>query len=332
MGYAWLEGELGVEVVGEPTLIQELWGGYGRIERVRVRSGPSGDQAFPDATVVLKAIHRPRAGVQHPRGWDSDLGARRKMKSYTVERAFYRQHAGRLDASARVPRFHGGEESPDGGRMILEDLDASGFSGRREEIGPSELDACLRWLASLHAAFYGCDPEGLWERGTYWHLETRPEELAATADARVRAAAHGIDRRLSGARHRTFVHGDAKVANFCFAPERDPARVAAVDFQYVGGGVGVQDVSYFLGSIFADGQLDAHADASLEQYFGHLESALESRSVPRGEVRDLVDEWRGLWPWAWADFHRFLCGWAPGHWKLSSYSEAMMTKVLGELR
>jgi len=47
---------------------------------------------------------------------------------------------------------------------------------RRSAVSPSELKACLTWLAQFHATFLGSAAEGLWECGTYWHLETRPDE------------------------------------------------------------------------------------------------------------------------------------------------------------
>ena len=35
---------------------------------------------------------------------------------------------------------------------------------------------------------------------------------------------------------------------------------------------------------------------------------------------------------AWADFHRFLKGWSPGHWKINSYSEQVVKKVINRYR
>src|SRR5690606_28569084 len=115
--------------------------------------------------------------------------------------------------------------------------DASGFGGRRQQLTDTEITACLRWLAAFHALFMHEAPVGLWEVGTYWHLATRPDERAAMQDLELRHAADAIDRTLNSASHQTIVHGDAKVANFCFASDR--GAVAAVDFQYVGASAGV---------------------------------------------------------------------------------------------
>jgi hypothetical protein len=44
----------------------------------------------------------------------------------------------------------------------------------------------------------------------------------------------------------------------------------------------------------------------------------------------VVAEWRGLYPWAWADFQRFLAGWAP-NWSLQAHELALTRGVLRSL-
>lgn len=323
---AWIEAVTGRPTDGPPDLVQELWSGYGAIERWWLDGGV---EARP-TPVILKRIERPRGGPDHPRGWSSSFADARKRRSYVIERAFYRDHAAAAPG-ARTAQLLGERETESGGMMLLEDLDAAGFPERRGDASDVEVRACLRWLAAFHGAFLGHAPKGLWPRGTYWHLDTRPDELAATEDAKLREAAPAIDQRLGNATHRTLLHGDAKVANFCFPIQRDGEQlteVAAVDLQYVGGGVGVQDVAYFLGSCLGEEELARSADAHLDRYFEDLGRSLAERGLQSAAVED---EWRALWAFAWADFHRFLAGWAPGHWKLSTFSERMTCAALEEL-
>ena len=40
---------------------------------------------------------------------------------------------------------------------------------------------------------------------------------------------------------------------------------------------------------------------------------------------------RSVYRVAWADFHRFLKGWSPGHWKINSYSERVTKEVISQL-
>ena len=226
-----------------------------------------------------------------------------KVRSYEVEAAFYTHFAHRCDpALCRVPRCIDATASPEI-VIRLEDLDAAGFPGR----GRQDVDGCVRWLAAFHAAFMGIpDPGGLlWERGLYWYLATRPDELAALPDkSRLKQSAMAIDHRLDACRFKTLVHGDAKVANFCFGKKvGDP--VAACDFQYVGSGVGVCDVAYFMTNVVRDNAPVSDVMAILAMYFQHLRS-----HMCLFDTVDLIEaEWRDAFPFAVADFYRFYCGW-----------------------
>jgi hypothetical protein len=308
----WIESLTGADRAGRGGRIQSLWSGYGELFRVYL------DGAAVDS-VVVKEVRPPEQPGSH-------RGHARKLTSYEVELDFYRRWSARCGAACRVPAFVGGRARAGRLWLVLEDLDAAGFSGRRRAATLAEIAAVLRWLAAFHAGFVGVEPEGLWPVGTYWHLATRPDELCEVADPALRAAAAAIDARLSGARHRTLVHGDAKVANFCFA-DVGPG-VAAVDFQYVGGGCGAKDVAYFLSSALDNRGLEAHADRLIDGYFAAL----------RGLLPDGVDgaaleaEWRELMPWAWADFMRFFAGWAPGHHLRERYALRQTARVLAAAR
>ena len=139
--------------------------------------------------------------------------------------------------------------------LLLEDLNASGFAGRRRncERHRRSKRACHGWRTFTPRSWEE-RPEGLWTVGTYWHLATRPDELDALDDSPLKAAAVELDRRLTSSPFQTFVHGDAKLANFCF--RADGRDAAAVDFQYVGGGCGMKDVAYFISSCFDEDECE----------------------------------------------------------------------------
>ena len=213
--------------------------------------------------------------------------------------------------------------------LVLEDLDSSGYPLRKTSVSRAEMDACLSWLAHFHACFMGEHPVGLWEIGSYWHLDTRPDELAAMTDGPLRQAAPALDRLLNEAPFQTLVHGDAKLANFCFS-ERG-GNVAAVDFQYVGGGCGIKDVVYFIGSCLDEDDCERWQESLLDRYFSELGKAL-ARYQPAIDVADVEVGWRPLYAVAWTDFYRFLQGWSPGHWKINRYSERLAQQVIADLQ
>lgn len=298
--------------------VQTLWGGYGRVVRCRLEGAAVG-------SVIVKHV---RWSDRRPRGSDYDRGHLRKIRSYGVETAWYERYAPRCGEACRVPRCLARATHGDEVVMVLEDLDAAGFGARRRRAGARELEACLRWLAGFHATFMGERPEGLWPVGTYWHLDTRPDELAALEDRALRAAAAAIDRRLRECPFQTFVHGDAKLANFCFSAEGE--RVGAVDFQYVGGGCGMKDVAYLVGSGLDEAESEAQEPRVLDCYFEQLERAL-ARCGKRIDFPALHRSWRALYPVAWTDFYRFVQGWSPGRAEDHPYSQRLAREVIAGL-
>jgi len=222
--------------------------------------------------------------------------------------------------------------------MVLEDLDQPSFGGesfpvRKSSVSEEELLACLSWLASFHATFMNIDAsdvdDDLWPVGTYWHLATRWDEWDVMESGKLKDAASKIDQRLNGCRFQTLVHGDAKLANFCFPAS--PGYVAAVDFQYVGRGCGMKDVAYLISSCLSDAQCKRQQESLLNSYFDFLEAALKARAELEIDFQGLESEWRELYRFAWADFYRFLAGWSPGHWKMHGYSDEITAGVLREL-
>lgn len=301
----------GAADVREAGVLQVLWSGYGRIIRYELEGADR-------ESVVVKH-------VELPNNLTGGLSHKRKLKSYRIESAWYKNWSERCSEACRVPGCLALEAQGDEFLMVLEDIDAAGFPGRRRYVSWEEFEACLSWLAHFHATFMGEVPEGLWKNGTYWHLDTRPDELKALDDLPLRKAAGKIDLKLKKSPFMTFVHGDAKLANFCFS--RDGRSIAAVDFQYVGGGCGMKDVAYFVGSCFREAECEQHEAEILDYYFAELKEALAARgrSVDFGV---LEADWRELYPVAWADFHRFIKGWADIPWERDGYSERVAREVI----
>jgi len=301
-------------------ILQSLWSGYGVIIRFNLS-----DAAY--ASVIVKHIQLDRT-TPHPRGWDTDHSHQRKLRSYAIEETWYRSWAVRCDYYCQVAECIALIEGEGCITLVLEDLDNAGFPARKSSLSLPEAQVCLKWLANFHALYLGDSPVGLWPIGTYWHLDTRPDEWSAMADSNLKRAAQAIDKQLNDCRFQTIVHGDAKVANFCFSI--DGQAVAAVDFQYVGSGCGMKDVAYFLGSCFTERECAEWEPQLLNDYFAELHQALKRQHKPIDGCQ-LEAEWRRLYPFAWADFDRFLLGWMPTHRKLNAHSREKVDIVLSTL-
>ena len=300
-------------------VIQSLWSGYGEISRYQL-----GESTMNTVVIKHVSLAQPK---EHPRGWNTGNSYDRKVKSYKIETYWYENWIQRCIANCRVPNFIGSYSEGKDQWIILEDLDV-GFPARKDQVNISEIKVCLKWLANFHAAFLNSSPVGLWDVGTYWHLDTRPDELKKLEHQELKSKAHIIDELLNQCKYQTIVHGDAKLANFCFSENGE--NVAAVDFQYVGGGCGMKDVAYFLGSCLTSSECELHENELLEFYFLSLKGSLEHL---KGiiDFKELEDEWKRMYPIACTDFTRFLLGWMPSHQKINSYNLNMMKSVLSSL-
>lgn len=302
--------------------IQSLWAGHGAIQRIALKGGKFN-------SIILKNINM-SSDSKHPKGWDTDNSYLRKARSYNIEIAWYKYFNGLnlKDELSRTPKCIACHR--DNGKMfiLLEDLDSSGFSCRIDKASFKEVKICLKWLANFHAKHLEVSPDKLWNVGTYWNLETRPDELKRIKGSEIYKWAYKIDEELKNSPFQTIVHGDAKIANFCFSP--DKRQVSAVDFQYVGGGCGMKDVAYFIGSCLDEKQCEEFEDKILSIYFRELEKAikLNNKNI---NFRKLKSNWKHLYHYAWTDFYRFLKGWSPEHWKINSYSIKISNKIIKDL-
>jgi len=312
------------KAITHDELIQPLWSGYGELLRLKLEAGNR-------QSVVVKYI-KLRADTTHPKGWNTQTSFLRKQHSYDVECYWYQHYSqyhqldttAKPDALAKVPECLFLEQTDNDLLLVIEDLQHH-YPLVTDSATNTQVQAVLTWLALFHAQYMQQPTKGLWPQGGYWHLDTRPDELAALDDPQLISAARHFDSQLKSGVYQTLIHGDAKLANFCFS--KDGAQVAAVDFQYVGQGCGIKDVMLFISSCIPPEQCQQQQETLLDYYFVQLRRALKGKTQIDSQA--LEDEWRKLYCIAWADFYRFVKGWSPGHWKINAYSNSLYQQALG---
>lgn len=295
--------------------IQILWSGYGELVRLK----------FPhNKTIIVKHVKLPKPS-SHPRGWNTDFSHKRKLHSYEVEVNWYKNFSNVIDENCRMPQGIKCFQNETEWLIVMEDLASIGFTSTVSYAYRTHLKSCLSWLANFHAKYMDVKADIIWKVGTYWHLDTRPDEFELLEDANLKQFAKPIDEILKNTKYQTIVHGDAKLANFCFNPEG--TSCAAVDFQYVGHGCGMKDVVYFMSSAIDPEVCEKMEEWILDTYFDSLEIALKhyNKNI---DIEELEKEWRPLFSVAWADFQRFLKGWSPNHFKINDYSEELTSRAL----
>jgi aminoglycoside phosphotransferase (APT) family kinase protein len=159
-------------------------------------------------------------------------------------------------------------------------------------------------------------------------LNTRQDEFKAMKAGRLKDAASKLDDLLTNCAFQTIVHGDAKVANFCFS--NDVKSAAMVDFQYTGRGCGMKDVVYLLGSCLDAEGCDLFEEELLNFYFSELQKSI-AQCNSSVQFEALEFEWRRMYSIAWTDFTRFLQGWMPTHKKLNAYSQKLLDQALSSI-
>ncbi|MFT6922451.1 MAG: thiamine kinase-like enzyme [Crocinitomicaceae bacterium] len=313
--------QTGATDILECEVVQEVWSGFGQVLRVKLKGAP-----FHESVVVKNIVLSNE--INQPKGWNTDVSRRRKLISYKVEHAWYENYAGRCLENCRVPIFYGGLINEGNQVLLLEDLNANGYPIRKNHLSKKEVKVCLSWLASFHAEFMHEKTDDLWKKGTYWHLSTRKDEHASMPSSELKVKAAIIDQKLNSCFFKTLVHGDSKVANFCFS--EDGTKVSAVDFQYVGEGCGMKDVAYLFSSCMDTKECSLWASSLIDYYFECLFEALSGKITDQAFVL-LELEWRQMYPLAWVDFCRFLEGWSPNHYKVNDYSRNIVKNSLAAI-
>lgn len=294
-----------------------LWAGMGYIYDVSVFGGK---QHF-----IVKRVLPPSKNSR-------SFGDERKAFSYLVEANFYDNVASKLisDHGLAIPTpFHVERAQNDEVTICMSRLE-----GRPGGLGSDDqVHAVLRWLATLHAATWGSDrvdalvsTDGLQPTGSYWYLDTRPDEHDSMSrrgwEGRLKRAARAIDGRLKRDRMQCVVHGDAKDANMIFTKGKDGVEeVFMYDFQYCGKAPPTVDLAYFF--CVAVGCGGDYGD-----YLGYYHGELTRRLGP-DDYRPSMKELEDSLAIAFCDYQRFMSGW--GNWgsDLSSVVNTVLDRLDG---
>jgi Phosphotransferase enzyme family len=334
----------------ESTSLCRLWAGMGHLYRVNLTSLDS-QQSSQQSTnsshnsLVIKHIVLPSSNNKK----SLSLSDKRKADSYLVEANFYEKFVPELlqqEYPVALPETFYVERSPHEIIIAMSFIEPSSRNHYMDNV--TDIYAVLSWLARFHASCWGpaaakecVERVGLQPIGTYWHLDTRPDEHAAMPNhgwqGRLKLAARAIDERLKRDPIQSVVHGDVKDANVLFTPrhqqycsanetdDRQGARadnVVLCDFQYSGQGAPTKDLAYFFSSSVGSSSA-AQERKYLEFYLNELSGLLQP-----GEAPSLLDLQDSL-DLAYCDFYRFMSGW--GFWASNSLGEERVLAVLNRL-
>ncbi|EKM55030.1 uncharacterized protein PHACADRAFT_142873 [Phanerochaete carnosa HHB-10118-sp] len=319
--------------------VASLWSNYGYIYRLHLSSEPH--------TLIFKSIHPP--AVAHP-----DESHLRRLLSYDVERWFYRHLTSRLPETVKVAKDYPLQSDAEHS-LLLEDLSIEFPYPASGSLDRDATTCVLHWLSGFHGTFFRThsregavrlplvpppmqwksgESAGVWERGTYWYLDTRREELEQTNEddyswlmpwvEKVRLVNDAVNHEVEA--YGTLMHGDVKGANIVFNRDPYPRRggkasssatelalcCALYDFQYVGLGLSTLDLVYFLGTSVEPKLLRSLADEReiLQEYFDRFQEVAAREPADGSEYT--FDKFWAHWELSIVDWCRFMAGW--GFW------------------
>jgi len=281
------------------TPVARLWKGMGSVHELRIRT-----QEGEDVVFLAKRIQLPKKC--------SSLGDRRKKDSYEVEATFYSKgHAEEMiQAGCPVP-FPLLVDHSRGSGLTICMTKLHGLPGRLNE---EQSRAALSWLARLHGTYWGpladaAVERGLQPQGTFWYLDTRPEELANMPsrgwEGRLKLAAKALDLRLKADPMQTICHGDPKGENMLFAEKGGELEALVYDFQYLGKAPPTKDLAYLFTCASSSPELEQRL---LRFYHSELSKVLEGRHVP-----PTFEELDASLALSFCDLARWMSGWG-GWW------------------
>ena len=202
---------------------------------------------------------------------------------------------------------------------------------------------------------------GLWHSGTYWTLDRRRHELDTmirnyekeyrsrvireydglsedikNLSRRLHSVAEELHSKLSPGKLNpphwfTIVHGDAKGANILLKRQDEGDYVASLlDFQWVGGGLGCQDIAYFMISAVLPKALEREQEL-LRYYYTERRSHLLRTKKTKSKLMSW-DEFLEKYEIALCDFMRWLCGYGlwggpAERWSLERVSSILRTRL-----
>jgi Ecdysteroid kinase-like family len=288
--------------VSSQTKITSLWAGMGWIVCLKCQRS-NGDTR----TIIAKHIK-----CSNPQSF----GDRRKAASYRVEATFYAS-----DYCKDLANFgiccQGLHTEDDGNGDITILMDPLPNPTIHNMVG-DVAKAAVRSVARLHSYFWGntkanaAVEDGLAAQGTYWYLDTRPDEYESMntttgLSRRLKKAAHPIDRALKAHQYQTICHGDLKACNMSLSA--NPSYVTLVDFQYMGKACPAKDLAYlFCCGLDVDDDFEERQESELLQLYI---DELNANGVGKDIMAPLptLEGLKVAMDLAYCDLYRWMLGW-----------------------